>query len=132
MVFFLKPRSSMSNIRTDKVEPNYKKVRSPREDFEKRLDEKKVYDRRKRNLLGQDFYLADCHLAKHKGFEYVVTFIHGSYIAKGRRRYGFAEVVTDQEYQQYVDGLVDGKSVEEILKDISTEVLTGLPKSEYE
>ena len=121
----------MSNIPTYKVEPNYKKVNSPREDFEKRLDDK-GYDREKRHCLGQDFYLADCYLSEHKGFKYVVTFKDGSYITKGRKHFGFAEVVTDQEYQQYVDGLVEGKSVEEILKDISTEVLTDLPKSEYE
>ena len=102
------------------------------ENFHQRLVEEVPYDNEKRHLIEQSFYLADCYLAEHKGFEFVNTLNQGSYIAKGRRRYGIAEIVTDQEYQQYVDGLLKGKSVEEILKDISTEVLTDLPKSEYE
>ena len=97
--------------------------------FEKQLDERKIWDNRKRNLKSQLFYVMEDKFATHKGFEYVVSFNQGSWIAKGRKRFCLDEIAADHEIQTYIENVLSDKT--DIMESISKEVVTDLPKEEY-
>ena len=97
--------------------------------FEKQLDERKIWTNRKRNLMSQLFYVMENKFATHKGFEYVVSLNQGSWIEKGRKRFRFDEIATDDEIQTYLENVLSDKT--DIMESISKEVVTDLPKEEY-
>ena len=82
-----------------------KYIVKPQEWFEKQLDERKIWDNRRRNLMSQLFYVMEDKFATHKGFEYVVSFNQGSWIAKGRKRFRLDEIAADHEIQTYIENV---------------------------
>jgi len=98
--------------------------------FQEQLDNRKIRCPQKRKLMTQDFYTMDNKFADHKGFEYIVTLNQGSWIAKGRKRFAFNEIATSQEIQTYLENVLSDKT--DIMDTISKEVITYLPKEEYQ
>ena len=97
--------------------------------FEKQLDERKIWNHRKRNLMSQLFCVMENKFATHKGFDYVVSFYQGSWIEKGRKRFRFDEIATDNEIQTYLENVLSDKP--DVMESISKKVITGLPAKEY-
>ena len=106
-----------------------KYIATTQEWFEKQLDERKIWDNRRRNLMSQLFYVMEDKFATHKGFEYVVSLNQGSWIAKGRKRFCLDEIAADHEIQTYIENVLSDKT--DIMESISKEVVTDLPKEEY-
>ena len=106
-----------------------KYIATTQEWVEKQLDERKIWDNRRRNLMSQLFYVMEDKFATHKGFEYVVSLNQGSWIAKGRKRFRLDEIAADHEIQTYIENVLSDKT--DIMESISKEVVTDLPKEEY-